>query len=103
MPQGIFFSLYFSRYAQRLLRVILTTVLCRNRSAQHVGCAKEQTISRLCPRLRRMWRRACRRLMVRLRIGEFNIEKERIVRGKYPDGALPLFIGGTDARSKDRG
>ena len=37
--------------------------------------------------------------MVRLRIGEFNIEKERIVRGKYPDGALPLFIG-EDERSE---
>ena len=32
--------------------------------------------------------------MVRVRIGELNIEMERIVRGKYPDGALPLFIGG---------
>ena len=34
--------------------------------------------------------------MVRVRIGELNIEKERTLRSEVPDGALPLFIGGGD-------
>ena len=35
--------------------------------------------------------------------GERGKGRGECMAGKIPDGALPLFIGGTDARSKDRG